>query len=225
MHAGSSIVSSIARRSTQMPDGLTRAQRRVIAAVMALLESDGFVMAGGAALVASGVSDRPTKDLDAFSSTCAEVDVAAERLRTDLVEQGYIVEVVRSSDSFAQLVVASGRLRRSEIAVDLGRDAQLFESVSTPLGPALSVRELAANKILAAFGRHEPRDLVDLAAIARVGSVDEAFAGAARKDPGFDLTVFREMVGRTIGVRDDLWPSGSDPALVRAFVADELLAR
>jgi len=95
--------------------------------------------------------------------------------------------------------------------------------VPSALGPMLSLRELAANKVLAAFGRHEPRDLVDLQAIGEVVPLAQAFADAVLKDPGFDVELFREMVARTVQVRDDLWPLGSDPERVRAFVRDELL--
>ena len=121
------------------------------------------------------------------------------------------------------MTVRTGQWRRTELRVELGRDAQLLDAVSSPIGPMLSVRELGANKVLAAFGRHEPRDLVDLAQIANVVAFADAFADAARKDPGLDVDVLREMVARTCSISDDLWPAGSDPARVRAFVTAEIL--
>ena len=57
------------------------------------------------------------------------------------------------------------------LVVELGRDFQLFASVDNTLGPMLSIRELAANKMVAAFGRREPRDLVDLHSLADVTSL------------------------------------------------------
>lgn len=180
-------------------------------------------MAGGSALIVSGVSERPTEDLDAFSASCDDVTAVAERLVSELDRDGYVVVLHRSSESFAQLTVSTGRWRRTELRVELGRDAQLMESVPSALGPMLSLRELAANKVLAAFGRHEPRDLVDLATVADVIPLRQAFADAVRKDPGFDVAVFHEMVSRTLGVRDDLWPLGSEPDRVRSFVRNELL--
>jgi len=218
-----SIGSSSGRERGPVSEGLTRSQRRIIASVMAAIEQDGFVIAGGSALVVAGVSDRPTEDLDAFSASCNDVAAVAERLVGDLKRARYLVELHRSSESFAQLTVITGRWRRTELRVELGKDTQLLEAVPSALGPMLSLRELAANKVLAAFGRHEPRDLVDLEAIGEVVPLGQAFADAVRKDPGFDVQVFREMVARTIEVRDDLWPLGSDPEHVRAFVRDELL--
>ncbi len=191
---------------------------------MSFVAPDGFVIAGGVALLMSGVTERPTEDLDVFSASCHDVAAVADRLASDLTGEGYVVEVHRATESFAQLTVMTGQWRRTELRVELGRDAQLFAAVPSAMGPILSVRELAANKILAAFGRHEQRDLVDLASIAAAIPMSQAFVDAADKDPGFDVEVFRQMVTRTIGVRDDLWPAGSDPDRVRTFVRDHLLA-
>ncbi len=206
-----------------MSDALSRAQRRIISAVMASIERDGFVIAGGAALLAAGVSDRPTEDLDAFSASCRDLTPVVDRLVAELVSGGLVVDVRRGADSFAQMTVMTGRWRRTALRVELGRDSQMFEAVASPLGPMLSLRELAANKVLAAFGRHEPRDLVDMAALARVVSLRQAFTDACVKDGGFDAEVFTEMVTRTLEVRDDLWPAGSDPAAVREFIDREAL--
>ena len=206
-----------------MSDPLTRAQKRIIAAVMSTIADDGFAIAGGAALISAGISERPTRDLDAFSASCGDVGNVAQRLSAELRADSYLVDEHLSTPSFARLTVATGRWRRSELLVELGRDVQLFDPEQSPLGPRLSVRELAANKILAAFGRHEPRDLVDLAAIAQATSLDQATTDARSKDAGFDLDVFREMIVITANRRDDLWPIGSDPIAVRAFVDDNLL--
>lgn len=219
-----SMGSSNGRTCGPVSEVLSRSQRRIIASVMSSIEQDGFVMAGGSALIELGVSERPTEDLDAFSASCDDVAAVAKRLVDDLDRAGYVVVLQRSSESFAQLTVSTGQWRRTELRVELARDAQLLDAVPSALGPMLSLRELAANKVLAAFGRHEPRDLVDLQSIAVTVPLAQAFADAGHKDPGFDVAVFRQMVSLTVGVRDDLWPKGSDPDLVRVFVRDELLA-
>lgn len=46
--------------------GLANLQQEVARILFGLPESAGFAMAGGSALVALGVIDRPTRDLDAF---------------------------------------------------------------------------------------------------------------------------------------------------------------
>lgn len=190
---------------------------------MSVVESDGFVIAGGVALIVAGVSSRPTHDLDAFSATCDDVAKVADRLIEQLEGSGYLVEVHRSDPAFARMTVSTGKYRRTVLVVELGRDHQLFAPVGSTLGPTLSIRELAANKVLAAFGRREPRDLVDLASLADAISLRQAVVDARTKDPGFSRDPFVEMVNRTLLVRDDLWPEGSDPDAVRDFARRVLL--
>lgn len=158
-----------------------------------------------------------------FSSTCDEVVKVADRLVGQLRRLDYLVDLHRSEASFARLTVSTGRYRRTVLIVELGRDHQLFDSVRSSLGPSLSIPELAANKVLAAFGRREPRDLVDLAVLADVTSLRQAVIDGRRKDPGLIRDPFVEMVGRTMRVRDDLWPKESDPDAVREFAGRVLL--
>lgn len=206
-----------------MPEALSRSQRRIVADVMSVVASDGFVIAGGMALIVAGVSSRPTHDLDAFSATCDDVAKVADRLIEQLQGSGYLVEVHRSDPAFARMTVSTGKYRRTVLVVELGRDHQLFAPVGSTLGPTLSIRELAANKVLAAFGRREPRDLVDLASLADAISLRQAVVDARTKDSGFSRDPFVEMVTRTLLVRDDLWSEGSDPDAVRDFARRVLL--
>lgn len=52
-------------------DALTGLQHPVVELFFDLAGSDGFVLAGGAALVASGLTQRPTQDVDLFGSDVA----------------------------------------------------------------------------------------------------------------------------------------------------------
>jgi hypothetical protein len=45
---------------------LSETQRRVATLVLSLPEAEGFALAGGAALILHGVTDRDTRDLDCF---------------------------------------------------------------------------------------------------------------------------------------------------------------
>jgi predicted nucleotidyltransferase component of viral defense system len=206
-----------------VPEALSRSRRRIVADVMSVVAADGFVITGGVALIVAGVSSRSTHALDAFSATCDDVAQVADRLIERLRASGYLVEAHRSDAAFARMTVSTGKYRRTVLIVELGRDHQLFAPVASTLGPTLSIRELAANKVLAAFGRREPRDLVDLASLADAISLRQAVVDARTKDPGFSRDAFVEMVNRTLLVRDDLWPQGSDPDAVRDFARRVLL--
>jgi len=206
-----------------MPEALSRSQRRIVADVMAVVEPDGFVIAGGIALIAAGVSSRPTQHLDALSPTCDDVALVAARLVDRLRGSDHLVDVHRSDATFARMTVSTGKYRRTVSVVELRRDVQLFEAVPNALGPMLSIRELAADKMLAVSGRREPRDLVDLSSLADATSLRQAVVDARAKDPDFGRDPFVEMVARTMLVRDDLWPEGSSPDAIREFAHDVLL--
>lgn len=53
---------------------LSSLQLRVAALFAGLSEASGFVLAGGAALIARGEIDRLTRDLDFFATDAAQVD-------------------------------------------------------------------------------------------------------------------------------------------------------
>ena len=55
------------------------------------------------------------------------------------------------------------------------------------------------------------------------GDLRQAVVDARAKDSGFARDPFVEMVNRTMLVRDDLWPDGSDPDAIRNFARAELL--
>jgi len=80
--------------------GLTAEQRRVAELLFALPEAHGFALAGGSALVALRLVDRPTRDLDAFVAARAGRDPGSVEPLLDAVVSameaaGWRVAVVR----------------------------------------------------------------------------------------------------------------------------------
>jgi hypothetical protein len=57
----------------------------------------------------------------------------------------------------------------------------------------LSLRDLAARKTLALFGRAEPRDFADVYDLARRYGRDQLLEWAAAGDPGFDNQIFASV--------------------------------
>jgi hypothetical protein len=199
------------------PQGLTRVQREVARMVLRVAGPDGFHLAGGAALVASHLTDRPTRDIDAFTSDATDVGEVADRVAAALREEGFDVTIDRRSESFASLIVIAEGARRSRLDVDLGRDYRQWPGTTTSLGPTLSPRELAAGKVLALFGRVQPRDLADVAALVGHYPLEDMLADAKIKDPGFDRRIMAQMVRMVVARPDSQWPAGVDIAAVREF--------
>lgn len=145
---------------------LTALQERVAALVADLPESDGFVLAGGAAMAAHGVLHRTTRDLDYFGGPdqAAAVHDLAAAVERAVTAQRIDVTRARQWEAFVRLRVVDAD---EECEVDIGIDYRALGVVRTPYGPTLELPELGANKVLAIFARTEPRDFVDLAELTR----------------------------------------------------------
>jgi predicted nucleotidyltransferase component of viral defense system len=157
------------------------------------LEGTDFALAGGAAIISQGLVDRRTRDLDFFGSSSPVLTERLQSVIDSLVREGYQVEIDQQNERFVRLDV---RGLGEQTEVDFGIDFRLFPPDQGAHSLVLSSRELAVDKVLAIFGRAEPRDFVDLAALTRLFNIEELFADAARKDRGFSLAVFAEMTSR-----------------------------
>jgi hypothetical protein len=197
--------------------GLTRVQRRIARTVLSVAGPDGFHLAGGAALVASHLTDRPTRDIDAFTSDDVDVGEVSDGVADALRREGYVVRIARRSAWFASLAVTAGDARRSRLDVDLRRDTREWPGTTTSLGPTLSPRELAAGKVLALLGRVQTRDLADVAALVEHFPLEAMLADAKIKDPGFDRRIMAETTRMVVARPDEEWPVGADVAALRRF--------
>jgi hypothetical protein len=110
---------------------------------------------------------------------------------------------VIDSPGFTRFFVTD-QLERTE--VDLASDARLFETEAGPGFELLSSEELAADKVLAVFGRAEARDYVDLMSIEPRFGLARLFELAHEKDSGFSAIVFAEMLDRFPRLRRDEFP-------------------
>jgi Nucleotidyl transferase AbiEii toxin, Type IV TA system len=172
---------------------LSPLQQRVARIVTALPVAEGFALAGGAALVLAEVVERETRDLDFFGPTNAQVEQLVPELETALRADGLDVMVTRAGHGFARLTI--GGQDGSTTELDLGVDARIRPAETGPLGPMLALEELAADKMLALFGRAQARDFVDVAALVERFGLERLCQLASEKDPGFSRETLREMLG------------------------------
>ena len=138
---------------------LSDLQERVARSFFALPESDGFALAGGAALVVQQFVDRTTRDLDLFGPEQLAARRAADALQAALLKDGLHCERVRDHPTFVRLAVVDGD---HVTEVDVCYEHQWRPSVTTAVGPARSPEELAVDKLLALYGRALARDFVDV---------------------------------------------------------------
>lgn len=200
---------------------LTDIQVRVAEIFFGLEASAGYVVFGGAGLIAANLIARPTQDLDFFaSSPTTSVDAAKEALMTSLVEHGYTVVVEHDGAStFCRLAV---ELEREAVLVDLAIDSPPSHPPTvTLLGPTLAPLELAGRKMLALYGRAKARDFADVYVLAerfgKVALLEQAAAG----DGGFIEAVFAQMVDSLRRIPDADIPIDPDKVpRLRSFFAE-----
>lgn len=162
---------------------ITAFQVEVANVFFALPEASSFLLAGGLALLAQGMSVRPTEDMDAFTSNPDDVQRASEAFQAAARSRDWGVEVMRASETFVRLQVEGSE----QILVDLALDSPPgLPSMMSILGPTYAPDELAARKLLALFGRALPRDFVDVYRVTRSRSESELFDLARSIDPGLE---------------------------------------
>ena len=197
---------------------LSALQRTVLAVLGPLDASASFALAGGAALIVLGVVDRTTRDLDLFTAESLHVTTLHAALTSGLVERGLAVTVISAAEMFLRLEVRDPS-SDERIEVDLGVDVRMAEPVTTEVGRVLSIDELAADKMLALYGRAELRDFLDVADLLARFSRERLIALAVAKDAGFTLTRFAESLAALHRFPDADWEAhGAErERIARAF--------
>lgn len=184
---------------------ITEFQADVARAFFSLPEAKSFLLAGGLALAAHGLTERPTEDLDAFTSSIADVTTAFEAFVVAAGDQGWSTDVVQASDTFVRLVVVGEDSLLVDIALD---SAPGLPPVMSILGPTFAPEELAGRKLLALFDRAMPRDFVDVYRLAQRWKPDRLVESAISIDAGFDLSVLLTAMGQLNALSDADLPIG-----------------
>lgn len=197
---------------------ITAFQTEVARTFFDLPESKGFLLAGGAALIALGAVERVTDDLDFFAARGdGNVSAAKAAFVATCRDRGWETVIIWENDEFVRLSVIA---TDDKIEVDLGIDASLLlPPTVTFLGPTIGLEENAGRKTLALFGRAAPRDFVDVFNLARRFGKPKLLELAAERDLGFDLVVFGQMARMVSQINARQFPLDQDavPDLVAFF--------
>jgi nucleotidyltransferase AbiEii toxin of type IV toxin-antitoxin system len=171
-------------------DGL---QRDVAAIALRAAARHGFALAGGNALIAHGIIDRPTDDVDLFSDQETGVAAAAQAVEDALREAGFQADRRDKTGGLSDIFDGMGQgLAEWVITAPGGQQTMLqmayFDRARGPVtmdvGPVLDLEDLAGWKVCALASRVEPRDYIDTAAALRHYTVDRLIGLAKRLDPG-----------------------------------------
>ncbi|MEW5940193.1 MAG: nucleotidyl transferase AbiEii/AbiGii toxin family protein [Chloroflexota bacterium] len=187
---------------------LTPLQREIVDLFADLPDKGQFYFTGGAALAEYYLGHRRSFDLDFFTGTEDIVIPISYQIESLCQKRGLPVKVIRRLSTFVQFVAEK---EGESLKVDMALDSPFrFEpSVFTQEGIFVNnYADLRIDKVLAYFGRAEPRDAIDLYFILQKESPEILLEQAAQKDPGFDLYWFAIALNRAEKFPDELerWP-------------------
>ena len=178
-------------------------QRYVASLMLGEIGSAGFALAGSGAIREHGITDRPTNDVDLFTTTAtgpeafAAAVAAGERVLRD---HGHQVTRSRSTPQFARLLVESANAPNPVLVVeiDLGVDWRREPPAQLAIGPVLALGDAVGSKVAAVYSRGEARDFLDLDAIRQSGRFadPELLTLAKDHDPGFEKSMFVQQLRR-----------------------------
>jgi hypothetical protein len=167
--------------------------QRLARVALATVGKYGFCLAGGYAVQAHGFLDRPSEDVDLFTTATAEqhFPTAVAAVIQAYRDDGLDVAVTISNTGFARLQVTDP-LAAATAKVELGIDWREHPPTTLAIGPVLHADDAVANKVCALYSRAQARDYIDVDAVLRSGrySGDRLIALATAHDPGFDNNMF-----------------------------------
>lgn len=187
---------------------ISAVQKRIIECFKHSTDSPSFYLSGGTALAEFYLGHRKSYDLDFFTPEEKLILPFSRILDQELERGGFAVTVVRRFSAFAEFEVA---VENEATKLQLGYDSPFrFESVAeSELGIAVNdYKDIIVDKLLAFFGRAEPRDAVDLFFILQQEDIWKLAELAGIKDPGFELYWLAVACGRVNDFPKDMqaWP-------------------
>jgi hypothetical protein len=180
---------------------ISKLQSEVATIALRAAARHGFALAGGNALIAHGVIDRPTEDVDLFSDQETGVAAAAQAVEDALREAGFRAERRDMMGGLGDLFDGAGEgLAEWVITAPDGPQTMLQMAyfgrrhgpVIMDVGPVLDLEDLAGWKAVALASRAEPRDYADTAATLQYYTVDQLISLARRLDPGLESQDFAD---------------------------------
>jgi len=170
---------------------------RVAQIALAVADRHGFALGGGLALIAHGVLERPTEDVDLFSDVENSVPAATAAVRAALEEAGITVATVDDDSDLGDIIedldghMAEMTAYRDDddndgVRLSLGHLHRANRPVILDIGPVMHLDDLTAWKVAALVARAEPRDLVDVNAFLAKRTPEQLLAMARQVDPGME---------------------------------------
>jgi hypothetical protein len=191
---------------------LSTLHRDVAAIALRAAAQHGFALGGGNALIAHGIIDRSTQDVDVFSDEQGGVEAAADAVEAALRDAGFGTERRDKTGGLTDIFYGMGEgLAEWIVSAADGKQMMLqlayFDRARQPVimdvGPVLDLEDVVGGKVCALASRAEPRDYLDTAAALERYTMEQMIGFARRLDPGLTDRDFADA-----GQRLDQWGDG-----------------
>lgn len=186
---------------------INKAQETILTRFGDIADSKEFYLTGGTALSLFYLKHRKSNDLDFFTNNPELILPFSYNLEEGLKKINCATQRQRGLHSFVEIVVTKNK---DSTVIHLAQDApyRIEPFKQFPEYPKLNVDSLidiAANKLLALFGRATLRDFIDVYFLINKKYVDsqEMVSNAKQKDPGFDLYWLGVALERINTFKDD----------------------
>jgi hypothetical protein len=185
--------------------------RQVAVIALAAAGRHGFALAGGNALMAYGIIDRPTEDVDLFTDQETGVEAAADEVEVSLRHARFEAERQDQTGGLADIFPEMDQGLAEWIVTAPGGEQMMLQMayfdrtrgpVTMDIGPVLDLEDVLGGKVCALASRAVERDYLDTAAALEHYSADQLITFARRLDPGLTRQDFADA-GRRLDRMDD----------------------
>jgi hypothetical protein len=167
----------------------------------------GFALAGGHAIAAHGILQRPSEDVDLFADWQCRADfpTAVDAVIAAYQAEGLVVRVDLRLDTFARLYVSEPDSPDHQHRVELVANWRAQPPVQMDIGPVLHPDDVMAGKMDALYNRAAARDFLDVDAAITSGryTLNQLCDLAYQADAGFDPRLFAAMLARIDRLDDE----------------------
>jgi hypothetical protein len=201
--------------------------RRVAEIALRAAAGHGFALGGGNALMAHGVIDRRTEDVDLFTDEESGVAAAADAVEAALLSAGFRAERQDKTAGLADVFYGMGEGLAEWIVVAPGGSQMMLQMsyfdrgrkpVIMDFGPVLDLEDVVGGKVCALASRAYERDYVDTGAALERYSVAQLIGFARRLDPGLTGEDFADAGRRLDRMPDEAFTAlGLTPQDVTAL--------
>ena len=165
---------------------ITDLQREILHIFSKIPDSKIFYLTGGTALAEFYLAHRKSFDLDIFT-TEKGIIVPFSYAFEEEIKKRFFLKVIRRFETFVEFEVLE-KEKSTRIQLALDSPFRFEKPLDSDIGVKVNdYKDLIIDKLLAFFGRAEPRDAIDLFFILKTEDLWELIELAKQKDSGFDI--------------------------------------